>query len=262
MNKFKEHKSFSTWLTEFNFSTVLGENLTLIPSKRTELGVVLKKKFIGKLPGDVGHQFEELLPIFFSGNVKTTNLGGLDSQFSDISIGDNCLSVKFSRAKNWHALCKSSFSHDFAWLLNGTVIDGSNVNTNELRRLKTVDELREFMVDKKISSKKWGILWGFATLASDGSVNFRIRMTKAVPSQQILDQVYNWMETRPITVKLRDKILQIFKPVSDITYNLPTETAAVEKVKDTVEKNIIDPVFTNVNDIKQKMLATARSIET
>ena len=71
-----------------------------------ELSLLLQKKFIDQISSVVGRDFEDLIVKYFSGGFAQTNVGTVESAFSDVKQGNTYYSVKYSKAVKSQTLSK------------------------------------------------------------------------------------------------------------------------------------------------------------
>jgi len=219
-----------------------------------ELSLLLQKKFIDQISSVVGRDFEDLIVKYFSGGFAQTNVGTVESAFSDVQQGDTYYSVKYSKAVKSQALSKVT-GDNFRYttigkLISHSVLASEGKFTQELSKIKFQKELKEFMKDKKLSTNSFGIIAGYAFKDGD-SIILKIQYSNILSGKQLYNKLFKFYKSsKDINTPLRSHtITKIFGHAGTEEFKLPAGDSVIANIKDEVEKLIIDKVFVSPADI-------------
>ncbi len=219
-----------------------------------ELSLFLQKKFIDKKSDVVGREFEDLIVKYFTGGFAQTNVGTVESAFSDVKQGNTYYSVKYSKAVASSTLSTVT-GNNFRYttigkLISQSVLASEGRFTNELSKIKSQKELKEFMKDKKISTNNFGIIAGYAFKDGD-SIILKIQYSNILSGKELYNKLLKfYRSTKDINAQLRSHtVTKVFGAAGAEEFKLPAGDSVIANIKDEVEKLIIDPVFALPADI-------------
>ena len=219
-----------------------------------ELSVLLQKKFIDQISSVVGRDFEDLIVKYFSGGFIQTNVGTVESAFSDVKQGDTYYSVKYSKAVKSKTLATVTGDNfrltTIGNLISRSVLASEGKFTNALSKIKSQKELKEFMKDKKISTNKFGIIAGYAFKDGD-SIILKVQYSNILTGKELYNKLLKFYSSfKDINKQLRSHtVTKIFGHAGTEEFKLPAGDSVVANIKDEVEKLIIDKIFTSPADI-------------
>ncbi len=220
-----------------------------------ELSVLLQKKFFGKKSSEVGRPFENLIVKYFSGGFEQTNVGTVESAFSDVRQRNTYYSVKYSKAVESKTLADVTGDNfrrtTIAHLISQVVLASEGEFTNALSEIQSLEGLKEFMKGRKISDNKYGIIAGY-TFKDGDSIILKVQYSNILTGKKIYDKLLKFYRPPNISMnkKLRTHIVtSIFGNAGTKEFKLPAGDSTVGNIKDEVEKLIINEIFTSRADI-------------
>lgn len=227
--------------------------LKLKSGSELELSVLLQKKFIDKISSVVGRDFEDVIVKYFTGGFKQTNVGNVESAFSDVRQGNTYYSVKYSKAVANSTLAKVTTDNfrmtTIGDLISRAALASEGKHTYALKQIKNKKELEDFMKDKKISSNSFGIIAGYAFKKGDDII-LKVQYSNILTGKELYKKLLTFYSSvNDINKKMRSHtITKIFGHAGTQEFILPAGESIIADMKDKVEELIIDKIYDTPED--------------
>tara|TARA_Y100000034_G_C6792715_1_gene355042 strand:+ start:53 stop:835 length:783 start_codon:yes stop_codon:yes gene_type:complete len=228
--------------------------LKLKSGSELELSILLQKKFIEQISSVVGRDFEDVIVKYFTGGFKQTNVGNVESAFSDVRQGNTYYSVKYSKAVANSTLAKVTGDNfrltTIGNLISRAVLASEGKYTNELKQIKNKKELEDFMKDKKISSNSFGIIAGYAFKKGDAII-LKVQYSNILTGKELYKKLLTFYDSfKNINKQMRSHtVTKIFGHPGTEEFVLPAGDSIIANMKDKVEELILDKIYTTPEDL-------------